>query len=412
MEANSWIGKNIMTPPRFNRFARWLAFGLAALCLPACSPPTDEEESDEVEWPADLPVAAEVLRTKDRKEDGLTDVAVWRNPQGEPLLFMSASSEDYIAVANPFTGEFIKKIGKEGEKLGRFDRPYAVAPAGNYLFVAERYNQRVQVLELPSYKPVFEFGKGDLDKPYGLEVIEGAEGFEVFVADNYSLPDDPNFDRRILQQRIKHYRVDPQADPPSAQLIRAFGEVDNEDGQLEDIQFITADATRNRLYICDKEAKDVKVYDLEGNFTGLTFGHDVIERRPGGVEIIEDESAPEGGYLLLVDATRDHTLIHVYSREATQYLGRFTGSPQIERSEGIAVLPTDQPPFTGAALYLIHKERRVHAYSWAEALDALRRAPNPKGTDDSDDDDDDQEGDDAGPAAETVPAAEDAPTTS
>jgi len=321
--------------------------------------------------PAGIPTAREIYRTDNRPDDRLTDLAVWPRPEGGAWLLVAARSGHTVRVYDALTGQPQGKIGKKGEKLGRLQRPYGVAVADDFLFVADRQNQRIQVFGLPSHEALFEFGGDVIEKPYGLSVHREGDHYEVFVADNSDLPDDPEFARHVLGRRIKHFRVTLDREEPQAKLVRMFGEVENEGGILTDVQYVLADPAHDQLFISDQANKDVKVYDLEGRFTGRALAGELIERKAIGLAVIEDESAEAGGYLLIADAHKEYSRIHVFTRDGRRHLGRFTGDPIIARTEGIAVWPTETAPFGKAALFMLHDRSRVHAYSWAEVLEVL-----------------------------------------
>ncbi|MBU4479027.1 MAG: hypothetical protein KKH34_08100 [Candidatus Omnitrophica bacterium] len=78
----------------------------------------------------------------------------------------------------PMPKELIAKsvFGKKGTELGEFENLFSLAIKGNYLFVADSGNSRIQVLEIKSdgnLTPKFSFGKrgkgkGEFIYPFGL----------------------------------------------------------------------------------------------------------------------------------------------------------------------------------------------------------------------------------------------------
>ena len=72
----------------------------------------------------------------------------------ERRLIASAKSTHRLVVFDADSGERLREVGSEGAALGQFDRPNGVAVFGDMLFVVERDTHRVQVLSLPSFKPV------------------------------------------------------------------------------------------------------------------------------------------------------------------------------------------------------------------------------------------------------------------
>src|SRR3546814_8789109 len=77
-------------------------------------------------------------------------------------------------------------VGSKGDGPGEFLRPNGIAIYGNYVFVAERDNHRVQVLLLPDFTPLGTFGADQLRSPYGLWIHESAPAeYEVYVTDSF-----------------------------------------------------------------------------------------------------------------------------------------------------------------------------------------------------------------------------------
>jgi hypothetical protein len=92
---------------------------------------------------------------------------------------------------------------------------------GDLVFVVERDNHRVQVFELPDFRPLGHFGTDELVKPYGLWV-EGRAAGTVFVTDNHDLGPERGLDQRLHRFRVGSGR---RADhgPPRRFLRRHLG---------------------------------------------------------------------------------------------------------------------------------------------------------------------------------------------
>jgi hypothetical protein len=88
--------------------------------------------------------------------------------------------------------------------------PNGIAVQGDYLFVVERDNHRVQLLSLPDFKTIGTFGEKELRSPYGIWLTEKEPGeLDVYITDSFMYGKKfdvvPPFDE--LNQRVRRYRV-------------------------------------------------------------------------------------------------------------------------------------------------------------------------------------------------------------
>src|ERR1700733_4852074 len=71
--------------------------------------------------------------------------------------------------------------GRRGSKPGQFNYPSSVVVVNNRAYVADSWNHRVQVFDLPDWKFAFEFG--DFFCPKWIEVVNDRMGPLLFVVD-------------------------------------------------------------------------------------------------------------------------------------------------------------------------------------------------------------------------------------
>ena len=240
-----------MTSPR-------LAFSVlaASLALAACQPgapssqapvasdaaaepgPIHEREPDELEEDALLAeagtphqVVAEAFSSVDVPEDNVDSLASWVAGDGKTWLIATAKEGDQgLVVYDGDTGERLRGVGTVGSDLGQFNRPNGIFVHGDYLFVVERDNQRVQVLALPGFEALGSFGEAVLEKPYGLWLRPLPDDtLEVLVTDAYMAGEDEQGEDIVppvaeLDRRIQRFIVTTNARAVTAQHAGSVGD--------------------------------------------------------------------------------------------------------------------------------------------------------------------------------------------
>lgn len=334
----------------------------------------------------DIPLISESLRTQDWPESFIDSLAVWQNAVLGGLLFITSKASNVLYVCDALTGDTVRTLGEEGSKLGQFNRPNGTAVIDDLLLVTERGNQRVQVFSLPELVPLLAFGEDRLIQPYGLSVHRRGSEYHLYVTDNYNLglnheeeqsrekKSSDDFPQELLPglgQRVKHYILRNAEGKLSVDFVRAFGSTEPA-GALLGVESVLVDPDRNALLLCDEVHRTVKVYDLDGNFTGREIGRGVIQDEPEGLAILDDPTSAEGGYLVVTDQGESRTRFRVFTREGGSYLGAFSGSPLLANTDGITVVQGEFGEYSGGVLYAVHDDLRVQGYAVAPILELLR----------------------------------------
>jgi 3-phytase len=298
----------------------------------------------------------------DRGADNIDSLAFW--PEREWLL-ATAKVTDLLVVHDAATGAFLRSVGGSGTAPGRFDRPNGVAIAFDLAFVAERDNRRVQVLRLPGMEPVGSFGEGELRRPYGLAVAGGPVSFRVWVTDNYETPSGLPPPDRELGARVRTYAVEVDGGALRARPLRAFGDV----GGTRVVESIAVDVARGRVLIADESesSRSIKVYDLDGTFTGKVVGSGLFAAEPEGIQL---RPCGDGGFWVTTDQRQRRTHFHVFSRGPLEHLGTFTGEV-VANTDGIAIAATPLAGFPEGALFAVDDDARVAAFSWSAIRETL-----------------------------------------
>ena len=189
-------------------------------------------------------------------------------------------------------------------------RPNGVAIFGDYLFVTERDNHRVQVLALPGFQSLGTFGEAQLRSPYGLWLNENAPGeLEVYVTDSFM--EGARFDvvpaLDQLDQRVRRYRVDIADDGTfEARYDGAFGDTSHE-AALRIVESIAGDASHDRLLIADEYSLEgnrrhlstLREYTFAGRYTGRSLPPGSFDAEAEGVALWS--CSVDGGYWVAVD---------------------------------------------------------------------------------------------------------------
>lgn len=314
----------------------------------------------------------EVFRTRAWGGDEIDSLALWRGKDGAPsMLFVTGKESHRLIVVDGESGAEIRPLGSKGAGPLEFARPNGVAVVGDHLFVVERGNRRVQVLSLPGCGHVGFFGSDDLVNPYGIDIVRAGDGpLRVFVTDDYELGEA----MPLPDRRIKEFEVRVSGGGLESRLVRAFGDT-TPDGALGSVESILADAENNRLFVCDEESDDVKVYELEsGRYAGQTIARGALHGDPEGLALFADPSLPSGGWLILTEQRPSLTIFHVLSRDGRREIGRLTGDPTLANTDGIALAAGSFGPFERGALYAVHDDASVAAYSMADVAKALEPA--------------------------------------
>ncbi len=329
-----------------------------------------------------LPVVAEVYESARMPQENLDSLASW---PAQGWIVATAKSTHRLLVLAAADGRLLRTVGEPGEGPGQFRRPNGVAVVGDLLLVTERDNRRVQVFRLPEFAPLGFLGEGTLRSPYGIAAFRSARGVEVFVTDNYLGPGEVVPPPEELGERVRHFLLTARDAGVESRLVKSFGETTGE-GVLHVVESIAADPERTRLLIADEAdtAKDIKVYDLDGRFTGVVVGRGAFAAEPEGLALVRHG---EGGFWIAADQQRERTRFLLFDRVSLRPVGAFTGTV-VANTDGITVLPPGSGALAGGGLVAVNSDASVAAFSLADIQRALvgaagcgtAGAPRPAGT--------------------------------
>jgi len=350
----------------------------AVMLLPACStlapaPRSPAAAADTTPLPL-VPVA-EAWIAQPRPADEIDSLAVWPTPDGGHWLVATAKSSHTLAVYDADTGRFLRSVGGPGDGPGRFRRPNGIAVFGDVLFVVERDNHRVQMLRLPDFTPLGDFGGDRLRVPYGLWVNEvRPDVVDVYVTDSYMADFRtgllPPMDE--LSGRVKRFRVDLSGQTPQATWQDQFGDT-TEAGALRMVESIAGDPAHDRLLIADEDHRvgsTLREYGLSGQrYLGRSLP--VFKGDAEGVALLA--CTAESGYWIAVDQLRPSEF-RVYDRRTLAPAGTFSGRV-VADTDGIVLQQDASPRFPAGALFVQHDNVAVAAFDLRDVVRALRLDP-------------------------------------
>lgn len=353
------------------------AVSALAVLIPACStqrpvaapvPPAPEAAIPAVRTVLERYVSAE------SPQDELDSLATWQTEDGHTWLIASAKSTHRLVVFDADTGKRLRDVGVEGKELGQFDRPNGVAVYGDYLFVVERDNHRVQLFSLPDFKPVGSFGEKELRSPYGLWLTETEPGeLEAYVTDSFMYG--KKFDEvpplAELDQRVRRYRVQfDQNGRLRSSYGGAFGDT-SEAGGLRMVESIAGDPGNDRLLIADEDRRHestLREYSFSGKYTGRSLPQDSFAAEAEGVALWTCTNG--GGYWIAVDQLAPLTVFHLFDRATLEPRGSFEGETTAH-TDGVALHAATTKAFPNGALFAVHDDKSVTAFDLAEVVRVL-----------------------------------------
>ncbi len=301
-------------------------------------------------------VSAQFMTERDRRLN-VDSVAVWHGPDGQHWLVATAKASHTLPVYDAATGQLIKTIGEPGTDWSQLQRPNGIAILNDLLFIIERDNKRLQIFNLPEGKAL-GMTTDMMERPYGVAVvaIEPGRRYMIYVTDNAGRHGDNN------PKKIHQYEAIYQEDRVELQWIKTFGD-DDGNGALWKVESIAVDPFYNRLFIADEheERQNVKIYTLDGQFTGQTIGDGLILYEPEGIALYETND--HEGYIIVTDQHRQGNQFWLFDRKTLVPIKAFIGE-ETRNTDGIATTNHSFGPFSSGAFYAVHDDGNIHAYDW------------------------------------------------
>lgn len=319
----------------------------------------------------DVHRVAQIWKSTDVDDANTDSVAALRNNGGRLLVLATAKWGDRIDVFDALTGRFMQHIGKSGDGPGEFRRPNGIAIArfdaqapiadaggpsalremrdSSVVVVVEREGARAQLLSALDFKPVGIVGAGILKRPYGAAISYRDPSTYLYVTDSEVPPD----------KTVSVFRLARSADGVTGTLVAQFG--DDGEGRILKAESIVVDDDLERVLLCDEDRSqhNVKVYGIDGKFTGRTFGDGIIVGDPEGIVIVNSTA---GDFILVTDQRSKITIWHAFDRKTYAFITSFTGEPRIANTDGICIYPETFGDHPAGALFAVNDDADIRAY--------------------------------------------------
>lgn len=315
----------------------------------------------------------EIYQTERNEADNIDSPAFWSYGENNWVI-ATAKSGNVLVVTKAEDGSFVKRVGSEGIEPGQFKRPNGICVIDSLCIIVERDNKRVQVLSLPEFKSLGFISDSLLRKPYGLSTYKKDNVYNLYVTDNYETADEQIPPPEQLDKRIHYYTFTVSKNKLEWELQNYFGSTKGE-GVLSVVESIFADTLNNQLLLSEEDMNqsEVKVYNLQGQYTGKTFGAGYFTGQVEGIALWENKDG--SGYWIIADQSYEKNMFHVFKRKTLEYAGTFSG-PKTTNTDGIWITGTSFGNFKSGAFFAVHNDGNVSAFDWSEIVSKLKLEVN------------------------------------
>ncbi len=311
----------------------------------------------------------EAFQTERNEADNIDSPALWHGPNGENWLISTAKKGNRLVVNDAATGALIKDFGTTGNKAGEFLRPNGIMVIDSILIVVERDNKRAQVFSLPGFKTLGFIGDS-LIKPYGIAGYKtDKDSYRIYITDCYETADEQVPPPADLGKRVHCYDIKTDEGKFESKLEKTFGDTSGE-GVLYIVESIYADTAHNKLLIAEEDTSrsGVKVYDLNGKFTGTVFGKGVFKHQVEGIALYE---CGKEGYWIISDQDHNDNRFRAFTRTDFKYVGSFWG-PKTSNTDGIALTQKAYGGFKKGAFFAADDDGAMSAFDFSAIADSLK----------------------------------------
>lgn len=287
-------------------------------------------------------------------------LAVWVAPKREDslVLLTEKGGGQVIVLKADARATFVTRFGQmkrpngvavlQGARIGSVKSDLA--------FITDRDANLVHVYSVPDFKPLGAFGE-DLKQPMGIALHHRRKDGAVFA---YVVAKRAESDGKVTRFRI----VEGQGRLTGRREL-SFGR-ELTVGQ----ETVAVDGEKGRVFVADENARDIKVYDLDGRYQS-SFGGGVFEAQVEGIVVA---ACGAGGYLVASDQ-KDVTEFEVFDRATFKHLGTLRGAAM--RTDGVALSLAPLPDFP-RGLFAAQSDpadtggRHAEFYDFGQMLDRLK----------------------------------------
>lgn len=345
--------------------------GFILLLLAGCNgQDTDSSGSSPVPETVIARISERWLTVRD-ETDNVDSVAVWTDGDQRHWLLATAKESDKLIVYDATSGKRVSETGSTGDQPGQYLRPNGIQVVGDTVWVVERDNRRVQILQLPSFRPLGSFGQDQLSKPYGLWTMTTGDGqFRLFVTDSYETDDEQVPPDSELDRRLQRFDVTLTDRGVVAEHAGALGPVAG-DGRLRKVESLWGDIVHNRLLVADEHETvlNIKQFDLDGRYSGQNMADGILKYEPEGIALYRCEDG--SGYWVVTDQDHHDNRFLLFDRQTLELLSGFSGE-QTSNTDGVWLHQNALPGFPQGAFYAVHDDGNVAAFDFSDILTATQ----------------------------------------
>lgn len=320
---------------------------------------------------------AEAFLTPATPQDNVDSPAAWVAPDGRTLLIATAKKSSRLMIYDGDDGKAAMPFGSAGKDLGQFARPNGLFVVDDLLFVVERDNRRVQVIDLPGFTPLGTFGEAELTQPYGIWLHKtGERRYDVLVTDAYMAGQDARGEDILpplaaLDRRVRRYAVSVAGSRVEATLTASIGDT-TAAGAIRVPESVAGDPEHGRLLIAEEDQKTgtaIRDYGLDGRYRSETIGLGLFRAQAEGIALFACGGG--SGYWIATDQFKDRSLFHVFDRASLKHLGAFSGNT-VGNTDGVWLHQGATKRFPSGVFYAVHDDQAVGAFDWRDIAAALR----------------------------------------
>ena len=264
-----------------------------------------------------------------------------KNVDSPAIWVASNLSESLILLSEKGTGSMLVFRAQRNvplvTRVEGMNRPNGISIVQNspflsgkdLVFVTDRDGNAIHVFTVPDFQRVGIFAK-DVQRPMGISTYKRESDGAIFV---YVVPKEGKDDAKVIRFKIREEdgKITGDAD-------RKFGK-ELTVGQ----ETVMVDSEKGRVLVADENARDVKVYDLEGKYLS-SFGNGHFQADVEGIVLADCRSK---GYYIVSDQ-RAVTEFEFFDRESFRHLAMVQG--RASRTDGIALITKPLPDFPGGLL--------------------------------------------------------------
>jgi 3-phytase len=287
-------------------------------------------------------------------------LAVWVAPKREDslVLLTEKGGGQVMVFKADARATFVTRFGEmkrpngvvvlQGARIG--------AVKSDLAFITDRDANIVHVYSVPDFRPLGTFGQ-DLKQPMGIALHRRQKDGAVFA---YVVAKRAEGDGKVAR-----YRIAEAQGRLTGRRELSFGR-ELTVGQ----ETVAVDGEKGRVFVADENARDVKVYDLDGKYQS-SFGGGVFEAQVEGIVVA---ACGAGGYLVASDQ-KDVTEFEVFDRATFKHLGTLRGAAM--RTDGVALTLAPLPDFP-RGLFAAQSDpadtggRHAEFYDFGQMLDRLK----------------------------------------